>query len=123
MPRSPRSYPPEFRRQMMELVRSGRSPEKRASSRPGREHRVKVIEQRRARDPSAEFVSQGGHVSGSSLCVLPEQFLEFSGAEDHQHADGSIFGKIAPGMRYSSTDGDGRTGSDFRSAVSIRDER
>lgn len=32
-------------------------------------------------------------------------------------------GKIAPGMRYASADGDGRTGGDFRPTVSIGDER
>jgi hypothetical protein len=86
-------------------------------------YRVKVFEQRRACDPSAEFFGQGDHVSGFSACVASEQFLESSGAEDHQHADWSVFGKIAPGMGYASTDTGGRTGSDFLSSVSIRDER
>ena len=32
-------------------------------------------------------------------------------------------GKIAPGMRYASADGDGRTGGDLHPTVSIGDER
>jgi hypothetical protein len=53
---------------------------------------------------------------------LSEQFFESSGAEDHQHAEPNVFGKIAPGMRYASADGDGRTGTDLRTTVSIRDQ-
>src|SRR5258708_2361595 len=93
-----------------------------AASGPRRRYRVKVVEQRRTRDPGAEFSGQGDHVGRFSPSIFSKQFFESSGGEEHQHAKGGVTGRIAPGMVHAFADGDGRTGTDRRPTVSIRAE-
>ena len=81
---------------------------------------MNVVEQSWAYYPGPKLLQDGCEtVEVSAPCGLPEQPIDSSGGEKHQHPKRS-FGKIAPGVRCASAHGEGPAGCEVDPFTSIR---